>query len=104
MQFLAGGIAPHFVGVVFAVHIDGLRVPIRILARHGIAAFDDEDALAGGREPVSQCLTTYDAADYDHILVLHAGWSANQPNPYIGVDGENYIRWMVERGNHFHTL
>ena len=52
MKILAVLVAPRFVGVVVSVNIDYLGIPIGFLAGNVVAALQNKDALAGGREMV----------------------------------------------------
>jgi len=52
MQFLAVFVAPNFLGVVFALDVDGERTPVVLLARDIIAAIQDQDAEPGGGQVV----------------------------------------------------
>ena len=57
-------------GLVSAVDEDGLRAPVRFLARQIVAAFEDQDALSGRGKRLSQRSAAGAASDNDHVVVL----------------------------------
>jgi hypothetical protein len=54
MQLLAVAVAPRFFRVVFGLEVYGARAPVVLFTRNVIAAFEEQDLLARGREAVSQ--------------------------------------------------
>src|SRR5207253_10712454 len=67
--FLAVVIAPFLLGLVAAFNINHVRIPIRFFARHVIAALEQQDLLAGGRELVCQRPAAGAGANNDHVVV-----------------------------------
>src|SRR6185503_21102596 len=72
VQCLPVAIAPRLFGVVFTFEIDGASAPVILLARYVIAAFEEEDLLAGGRELVGQRAAARARTDNDHVVVIVA--------------------------------
>ena len=64
------GVDPCLGGLVSAVDEDGLRAPVRFLARQIVAAFEDQDALSGRGKRLSKRSAAGSAADDDHIIAL----------------------------------
>ena len=61
---------PLLVGLIPALHEHRLGTPIRFLARQILAAFQHQDALAGGRQALRQCRAARPAADHDQVVVI----------------------------------
>ena len=54
MKFVAVFVMPHLFGLIFTFEVDGTGIPVVFLARHIPAPFQEQDALAGGREFMRQ--------------------------------------------------
>src|SRR5437899_10132238 len=72
MEFLAVLVPPLFLRAVAALEHDRLGVPVLLLARHVVAALEQQDALAGGSEPVGQRAAAGAGADDDDVIMVHA--------------------------------
>src|SRR6266571_4578329 len=59
-------------GAVEALEHDRLSVPVLLLARHVVAALEQQDAFAGGSEAVGQGAAARAGADDDDVIVVHA--------------------------------
>src|SRR5438270_13831571 len=75
MQLCAIDVAPKFLGVVATFHVYCARIPILLLAPHERAAFDQENAFATRRQPISQGATARTGTDDNEIeiAVVHEG-------------------------------
>jgi hypothetical protein len=71
---LAAAVVPFLLGAVLLVEEDRFRVPVLGLARDVLAAFEDEDLLAGRREPLRQRAAAGARSDDDDVemRVAHA--------------------------------
>src|SRR5471032_1294606 len=69
MEGFAVLVVPGFLGLVFGLHEDGFWIPVVLLAAQKVAALDEEDALAAGRQAVRQRAATGAAADDDDVVV-----------------------------------
>src|SRR5229473_1500709 len=78
MQFLTVLIEPGFLGVVVAVHVDDLRVPVCFLAGNVVAALKNEDPLSGRRQVVGERSAARTGSDNDHVVAI-VGHDANPP-------------------------
>src|SRR6266702_1030234 len=72
MEFLAVLVPPLFLRAVAALEHDRLSVPVLLLARHVVAALEQQDAFAGGSEAVGQRAAARAGADDDDVVVVHA--------------------------------
>jgi hypothetical protein len=63
-------VVPGFLRLVFRVHEDRERIPILAFPRQIIAALEEEDALAGGSEPMRERAPARAAANDDEIVML----------------------------------
>src|SRR5215216_6767497 len=70
VQLFAVNIAPRLFGVVLSVEVDGARTPVVLLARHVIAALEQQNLLTGGREFVGQRAAACARADDDYVVVV----------------------------------
>ncbi len=70
VEFLPILVAPVFRRIVPAIHIDGLRIPVRFLTRDVVATFDQEDPFAGRGQTISECASARAGADDDHVVVV----------------------------------
>src|SRR6185295_12768995 len=68
VKFLALAVEPRILDVVAPVHDDGMRIPVLLLARHVVAALQEQDALAGRRQPIGECSASRTRADNDHVV------------------------------------
>src|ERR1041385_3779528 len=73
VEFFAIFVAPDFFGVVFGFDVDGVGGPIFRLARDVVAAFDEEDALAGGSKAIGEGAAAGAGADDDYVVVGGGG-------------------------------
>src|SRR6185369_11495853 len=72
MKFLAFAVAPRFFRVVFAFEVYGARAPVVLFTRNVIAALEEKNLLARGRETVSQRAAARARADDDYVVVIVA--------------------------------
>src|SRR5512133_608079 len=70
MQVLTVLVEPGFLGVVVGVHVDDLRIPVRLLARNVVAALEDEDALPGWSQVIGQGSTPSAGANNDYVIAI----------------------------------
>jgi hypothetical protein len=70
VERVAVAVPPHLLCLVFTLHVDGTRVPVVLLARDVVAALEQENALAAGRELPSERAAAGAAADDDHVVVV----------------------------------
>ena len=63
-------VAPRLLDVVAALDDDGVRVPVRLLARDVAAPLEEEDALAGGGQAVGERAAPSARADDDDVVVI----------------------------------
>src|SRR5262245_36803397 len=70
MQLLTVRIAPSLFGVVLAFEVDGARAPIVLLAGHVIAAFEQQNLLAGWCEFVCQSAAARARPDDDYVVMI----------------------------------
>src|SRR5262245_1254263 len=68
MKFPAVPVEPRVCDVVATIHDDGLRIPVLLLARHVVAALEQQDPLAGWRQPIRQRPASRARADDDHVV------------------------------------
>src|SRR5690349_6670589 len=73
VQLFAFAIAPRLFRVVSRFEVYGARAPVVLLAWNIVAAFQDQDLLARGREFVGQRAATRARADDDYDVVIVAG-------------------------------
>src|SRR5260370_8381774 len=69
MERLALAVAPLFMSVVACLFDYGQTAPVVLLPGDIIAAFDQEDSLAGGRQLIRQRATTRAGAYDDDVVV-----------------------------------
>ena len=69
-EILALGVRPCFVCLVATIDEHRFRVPIGFLARQIIAALEDQNALAGGRDALGERCASGAAADHDQIIMV----------------------------------
>ena len=72
LEGLARPVVPGVLGDVAVVDEHVRRGPVLRLARQPVAAFQQQDALAGGSEPVDQRAAARAASDHDHVVGAHA--------------------------------
>ena len=70
MELLAVPIVPDLLGVVLALRIDSTAVPVVLLSRDVVAAFQQQDAFARGRQMVGQGPSASAAANNDDVIVI----------------------------------
>src|SRR5271165_2016726 len=70
MKFLAILVEPRLFGVVVGVDVDGLRIPVRFLARNVVAALKDQYSLSGRRQVIGERSPTCAGSDDDHVVVI----------------------------------
>src|SRR5882672_2773990 len=70
MEFFAFFVAPEFLGVVSTVQVDGLRVPVGLLARDVAAAFDQQNSLARRCQSVGESAATCSGPDNNDVIVV----------------------------------
>src|SRR5678815_1186786 len=83
MKFLAFVVAPRFFRVVFRFEIYGARAPVVLLTRNVIAALEEKDLLARGREAVGQRASARARADDDYVVVIVAGHGGLRSLPQV---------------------
>src|SRR6266849_6343017 len=69
VQLFAVAIAPDFLGLISALHIDHARIPIRLLARNIISTFQQEDLLARWREFRHERTAAGAGSNDDYVVV-----------------------------------
>src|SRR5471030_498299 len=72
MEGFAVLVVPGFPGLILGLHEDGLRIPVVLLAPQEVAALDQQDALAAGRQAVRQRAAAGAAADDDDVVMALA--------------------------------
>src|SRR5437764_13151074 len=72
VEFLSILVPPLFLRAVAALEHDGLGVPVLFLAGNVTPSLEQQDALAGGGEPVGQRAAPRAGADDDDVVVVHA--------------------------------
>src|SRR6185369_14476324 len=72
MEFFTFVVAPCFFRVVFAFEVYGTRTPVVLFTRNVIAALEEKNLLARGRETVSQRAAARARADDDYVVVIVA--------------------------------
>src|SRR6266516_367612 len=72
VEFLSVLVPPLFLCAVAALEHDRLGVPVLLLAGNVDAALEQQDALAGGSEPVGQRAAARAGADDDDVIMVHA--------------------------------
>ena len=77
-EAVAVRVCPRLVGLVGAVDEHRLRVPVLFLARQIVAAFEDQDALAGRRQPLRQRGAAGAAADHDQVIMAIVHWQTSE--------------------------
>ena len=60
-------VAPDFLRLILAFGIDGFGIPVVLLTLNVIAALQQQDALSGWRQFVSQCAASRTRADNDNV-------------------------------------
>ena len=70
MEGFAVLVVPGFFRVVLRVEIYSPRAPVIFLARHIVAALEQQDFLAGWRELVSQSAAARAGSDNDYVVVV----------------------------------
>src|SRR5207245_7682044 len=75
MKRLAVLVPPDFLRVVLGLHVDRTRAPVVLLSTDVVAALDQQDLLAGGREMVGERSAARAGADDNHVVMGHAGIS-----------------------------
>src|SRR6185369_10896258 len=70
VKFFSVHVSPLFLSLVLAQEIDGFRIPVVLLARHIVAAFEDQDALACWRKFVGQGSAAGAGSDDDHVVMV----------------------------------
>src|SRR5947207_1853553 len=76
MKVLAVLIEPSFFGVVVATDVDDLRVPVALLARNVVAAFENQNAFARRGQMVSESPASGTRSDNNYVVVI-----AHMANP-----------------------
>ena len=69
VQLFAVPVPPHFRGLVLALGIDRAGIPVVLLARHIVTAFEQENAFARRRQPVRERATARAGADNNDVVV-----------------------------------
>src|SRR5262249_37176114 len=72
VQLVAVPVAPDLARVVLRVDVHGARAPVVLLARHEVAALEEEDALAGVRQRERERAAAGPGADDDDVVGVHA--------------------------------
>ena len=75
-ELVAVAVQPELRRTVLALHEDRGGVPVVPLARQVVTTFEQQDLLAGRRQPVSERASTGPGADDDHVvaaIVWHIG-------------------------------
>ena len=70
VQGLSILVSPFFFRLILAFNIDRARIPVRLLARNIVAAFKNENALAGGRQAVNERSAACAGSDDDYVVVF----------------------------------
>ena len=78
VEILAVLVKPGLLGVVVAVHVDDLGVPVCLLARNVVAALENQDPLSGRRQVVGERSATRTGSDDDYVVAI-VGHDANPP-------------------------
>ncbi len=81
MERGAAAVEPLLPGLVAAEDVHGARAPVVLLAPHVVAALDDENAFARGREAVGERAAARAAADHDHVVAAVCPGSAHSLLP-----------------------
>ena len=69
MQVLPVRVPPVLLGLVLPLHVDRPRTPVVRLPRHIVATLEQQDPLAGGRQPVEQGAAPRAGPDDDDVVV-----------------------------------
>src|SRR5207245_4628512 len=72
VQGLSILVSPFFFRLILAFNIDRARIPVRLLARNIIAAFQNENAFPRGRQAVNERSAAC-AGSHDDYVVLFVG-------------------------------
>src|SRR5262245_46063376 len=71
MERLAVAVAPRLLRLILALEVDGARAPVVLLARHVVAALEEQDLLARrGQRPRQRAAAGAGADDRD-VVALH---------------------------------
>jgi hypothetical protein len=73
MELASVAVAPRFLRVVLAVHVDGARGPVVPLARHVAAALQEQDPLARRGQRVEEGAAAGARPDDDHVVPVGHG-------------------------------
>src|SRR5262249_11030547 len=73
MELFAVLIVPHFFGLVLSFEVYRPRVPVVFLPRNVAAAFQEQNALAGGSQLMRQGAAAGAGADNDYIEMVLRG-------------------------------
>jgi hypothetical protein len=73
MELFAVLVVPNFFGLVFSFEVYGAGIPVVFLPRNIAAPFQEQDALAGGRQLVSQGAPAGASTDNNDIKVVLGG-------------------------------
>jgi hypothetical protein len=74
VERIAVTVVPDFFRLVFALNVYGARAPVVLLARHIVAALQQENPLAGRRQLAGESPAAGPGADDDHVvmaLIVH---------------------------------
>src|SRR2546422_10204925 len=69
VELLAVPVVPGLLDVVLSLDHDGPGVPVVLLARHVVAALQEEDLFSRGRQPVGERPAPRPGADDDRVVV-----------------------------------
>ena len=72
MQVPSVLVEPCLFRVVVSIDVDDLGIPVCFLARHIVSTLENEDALARGRQMVSQSASTGTGSDDDDVVTVIA--------------------------------
>ena len=73
MQLFAVLVVPHLFGLVLSFEVYGAGIPVVFFARNVAAAFQEQDALAGGSQFMGQRAAACAGPDNDHIEMVLRG-------------------------------
>ena len=73
MELLAVFVPPELFSVVLGVNVNGLGIPVVLLARHVVTAFEDQDSLSGGSQVIGKRAASGSRPDDDHVELISVG-------------------------------
>src|SRR5258705_12149466 len=93
VERLTRAVAPDFPWGILGVDVDGLGAPVVLLPRHVVPALEEQDPLAGRREPMAQRSAARSGADDDDVVVgAHA--RSGRPRQLAGSGDWNAVRGL----------